>query len=140
MSTQISMPQWAIIYLIAVAAFLIIDGAWLTVVMKPLFTDMLGDMLRSPISLAPAAGFYVLYVAGILFLAVAPALASGNWVDAAVRGAALGLLAYGTYDMTNLATLKGYKVSVAFLDTGWGGAVTAFTASVGFFAARWVTS
>lgn len=134
------MSQWVIIYLITVVAFLVIDGVWLVVVMKPLFMDMLGDMLRSPISPAPTAIFYLLYVVGILFLAVGPALTSGNWLEAALRGAALGLLAYGTYDMTNLATLKGYKASIAFLDTGWGGVVTAITATVGFFAAGWAGS
>lgn len=139
MTVELSMSQWVIVYLIAFAAFLVVDGAWLILVMKPLFVDMLGDMLRQPISAAPAAGFYVFYVMGVMFFASAPALESGSWLEAALRGAALGLLAYGTYDMTNLSTLNGYKPSIAFLDAGWGAVVTALTGGVGFFAARWLS-
>lgn len=140
MPTDLSFGQWASIYAVAVVAFLVVDGAWLMVVMKPLFVDMLGDMLRQPIRIGPAAGFYVVYVMGVLFFAVAPALATGRWQDAAIRGVILGLLAYGTYDMTNLSTLSGYKASIAFLDTAWGGAVTGFTAVVGLLAARMLHS
>lgn len=136
MGVQPSLAQWGLIYLAATVAFLVIDGVWLTFVMKPLFTDMLGDMLRSKINIAPAAIFYLFYVVGILFFAVQPALASGDWQSAALRGLFLGVLAYGTYDATNLATLINYKASVAVIDTAWGGVVTASTAVIGFFAAR----
>lgn len=139
MADHLTLLQWGLIYLIAVVAFLMIDGIWLGLVMKPLFTQMLGDMLRSQINLAPAAAFYLAYVAGILFLAVQPALSTGEWLSAAGRGLVLGLLAYGTYDMTNLATLKNYQLSVALIDTAWGGFVTALTASIGFFAVRWIS-
>lgn len=139
MTDHPTLAQWGLIYAIAVAFFLVVDGVWLAMVMKPLFTNMLGDMLRSQINIAPAAIFYLAYVAGVLFLAVQPALANGHWLDAALRGLVLGLLAYGTYDMTNLATLKNYQLSVAAIDTVWGGFVTALTASAGFFAVRWVT-
>lgn len=136
MTVQPSLAQWGLIYLAATVAFLVIDGVWLTFVMKPLFTDMLGDMLRSVINIAPAAVFYLVYVVGILFFAVQPALATGDWKSAAFRGFFLGLLAYGTYDATNLATLNNYKASVAAIDTAWGGIVTALTAVIGLFAAR----
>jgi uncharacterized membrane protein len=138
MTDHLTLMQWGLVYAITVAVFLVVDGVWLALVMKPLFTGMLGDMLRSQINIAPAAIFYLAYVVGILFLAVHPALATGDWVASAVRGLALGLLAYGTYDMTNLATLKNYQLSVALIDTAWGGVVTAFTASAGFFAIRWI--
>jgi len=137
-TSPLSAGQWGLIYAIAVAGFLLIDGVWLTLVMKPLFMDMLGDNLRPRIAIAPAAIFYLFYVAGVLFFAVAPQLDAGSWLGAALRGAFLGLLAYGTYDMTNLATLKSYQVSVALFDTAWGGTVTAITAVIGYFAARWV--
>lgn len=136
---QLTLVQWGLVYLIAVAAFLIIDGAWLTLVMKPLFTDMLGDMLRERINIAPAAVFYLVYVAGILFFAVAPSLGTQDWQGAALRGLFLGLLAYGTYDMTNLSTLKNYQLNVALIDTAWGGVVTAITSVAGVFAVKVVT-
>ncbi|MEM9288998.1 MAG: DUF2177 family protein [Pseudomonadota bacterium] len=139
MTQTLSFGQWTLVYLIAIVAFLVIDGAWLMTVMKPMFTDMLGQMLRDRINLIPAAIFYLFYVVAVLIFAVAPALETGNWVDAAWRGALLGLIAYGTYDMTNLSTLRNYKLSVALIDTGWGGAVSAITASIGFWAAAWIT-
>ncbi|MEM6681909.1 MAG: DUF2177 family protein [Pseudomonadota bacterium] len=139
MTTHLSPSQWGLVYLIAVVGFLLIDGAWLMVVMKPLFTDMLGAALRPRIAIAPAAIFYLFYVGGILFFTVAPVLEQGSWPSAALRGVLLGLIAYGTYDMTNLATLKSYQLSIALFDTAWGGAVTAITATIGYFAARWLS-
>jgi len=138
MTEGLSPAQWGLTYLITVIGFLIIDGAWLTIVMKPMFVSMLGDMLRTQISVAPAAIFYLVYVVGILFFAVAPAAGDGNWMAAFGRGLFLGLLAYGTYDMTNLSTLKNYQLSIALIDTAWGGVVSGITAVIGVFAARWI--
>ena len=86
--------------------------------------------------MAPAAAFYLLYVAGILFFAVFPALATGRWTTALGRGAALGLVAYATYDLTNAATLRGWSTTVTIADLCWGTALTALAATVGYLATR----
>ena len=91
-------------YLGTLLAFLVLDGLWLGVLMGPTYKGLLGPlMLEQPRSL-PAALFYGLYVFGCVAFVVLPALASGGWQRAARLGALLGLVAYGTYDLSNWAT------------------------------------
>ena len=73
---------------------------------------------------------------GIAVFAVLPALASNSWLKASVLGALLGLIAYGTYDLSNLATLKGWSPRFAIIDMIWGTSVTAISATLGF----WISS
>jgi uncharacterized membrane protein len=98
----------------------------------------LGDLLLDGFKPFPAIAFYILYVAGILIFAVAPALASGRWTTALARGAMLGLLAYATYDLTNQATLRGWSSVVTIADLCWGTVLTGTAATIGFMAARWM--
>jgi len=85
-----------------------------------------------------AAAFYLLYVVGVLFLATLPGYDKGSISDAFLRGAVLGLLAYGTYDLTNLATLKGWAWQVSVIDMVWGTLLTGTVAAVGYLIARWL--
>lgn len=71
--------------------------------------------------------------------AVAPALAERSWRRAAINGALLGLLAYGTYDMTNLATLKDWPLAMGIVDIGWGSLLTGSSALAGYLATRAVS-
>ena len=88
--------------------------------------------MRTRISWAAAGGFYLAYVAGIVFFAVAPALEASSWTTAAINGALLGLLAYGTYDMTNLATVKGWPLAMSLVDMAWGAMLTSACATIGY--------
>jgi uncharacterized membrane protein len=88
--------------------------------------------------MSAAVGFYVLYVVGILYFAVAPAVSAETWRVAALNGAIIGFLAYGTYESTNLATLKGWSYEMLVVDVAWGMMLTAMTAVVGFLAYRWM--
>ena len=123
-------------YGFTLVVFLAVDLLWLGVVMRGFYASQLGPLLRDSPMIAPAALFYLAYVAGIVWFAVLPALASGDWKTAALNGAILGLLAYGTYDMTNLSTLKDWPVPVSFVDMFWGGVVTGVSATAGFYATR----
>jgi uncharacterized membrane protein len=123
-------------YGFTLAAFLVIDLIWLGVVARGFYVSQLGPLLRDNPLIAPAALFYLAYVAGIVWFAVNPALADGSWRTAVLNGAILGLLAYGTYDMTNLATLKGWPLGVSIVDMLWGGAITAVSASLGYLGVR----
>lgn len=123
-------------YVAALAVFLIIDAIWLTAVMKPLFERNLGDMLLSDPRLGPAAAFYALYVVGILYFATWPALSAGSWHLAVINGAFLGFLTYGTYEATNLATLRGWTWGMLAIDVTWGMALTAISSLTGFMAYR----
>ncbi len=122
-------------YLGAFVAFLILDGTWLGVIAKGFYADQLGDRLRRNPNMLVAGVFYLVYVAGIVFLAVEPGLAARAWKTAALHGAVLGFVAYGTYDMTNYATLEGWPVKVVVVDLVWGTLLTAIAATAGFWAA-----
>src|SRR5690606_30897046 len=100
----IDMKTIVIAYLAAGIAFLIVDAIWLTTMADTLYRPLLGDKLEAQFRLAPAIAFYLIYVAGIVFFAVLPALQGGGLSKAALNGAVLGLVAYATYDLTNQAT------------------------------------
>ena len=110
---------------------LILDVLWLGVVARGWIAQQLGSLMREKIELVPAVMFYLLYVAGLSFFAVVPALQGGGWTQAALLGAVLGLVAYGTYDLTNWATLKNWPVPMVFVDLAWGAVLSAVSAAGG---------
>ena len=123
-------------YVASLVVFLAIDAVWLGLVARNFYADQLGGLMRDDVNFLAAGGFYLAYVAGIVFFAVAPALADGSWPRALLSGALLGLLAYGTYDMTNIATLKGWPVAMSLVDMAWGTALTGSAALAGYWVAR----
>ena len=124
------------IYLAALVAFLIIDGIWLGVVARGFYADQLGQLLRPSPNWGVAGLFYVFYVVGVVVFAVMPAHNNESWVMAIGYGALLGLIAYGTYDLTNLATIRDWPVAMSIVDMIWGGVLTATVSFVGYMAAR----
>ncbi|MGS0544701.1 DUF2177 family protein [Pseudomonas sp. Y5-11] len=123
------MKKALIAYLATLVAFLLLDGIWLGVLMAPTYRELLGSLMLEKPLLVPAAVFYCLYVVGCVQFVVLPAL---SWQRAAKLGALLGLVAYGTYDLTNWATLRGWSVPVSLMDWAWGTFATAVACSVGF--------
>ena len=120
----------------ALVAFCLLDFVWLGLVAKNFYQSQIGALLLERPNWAAAALFYPLYAAGIVFFCAEPALAHGSWGRALGTGLLLGLLCYSTYDLSNLATLKGWTASIVIVDVLWGMVVTAAAASAGFFAAR----
>lgn len=131
---------WIVAYLTTALVFLAADALWLGLAMKDFYARQLGGLLRDQPDLLVAGLFYLVYAGGIVLFAVAPALQSGSWRLALGYGAALGLLAYGTYDATNLATLKGWPVVVSVVDTLWGISLTALTALAGYQLTCWIAA
>lgn len=129
------MKTLIIAYVSAGIAFLIIDAIWLTAMADALYRPLMGDKLAPQFHLAPAIAFYLIYIGGIVFFAVMPALAGGGLAKAALNGAVLGLVAYATYDLTNHATLRDWPLAVTLADIPWGMFVTACGASAGFIVA-----
>lgn len=124
-------------YAATTVIFFVLDFIWLSSALG-FYRERLGSLLLNKPQLGYAAGFYLLYVAGIVALAVNPSLNSGNWVNALIAGAILGLVAYGTYDMTNLSTLRGWSLTVSLVDMAWGTVLTATAASGGYLITRWL--
>lgn len=122
-------------YLATGITFLILDAIWLTLMADTLYRPLMGDKLGPGFVLAPAVVFYLIYIFGIVYFAVMPALEGGGLAKAALNGAVLGLVAYATYDLTNQATLRDWPLAVTLADIPWGMFVSAVAASAGFFAA-----
>ena len=130
--------RYAVAYLVTVVVFLGLDFVWLTQIALGMYRRELGNLLLDQPNLLIAGAFYLLFVAGIVILAVAPALNGGSWVNALLLGAVLGLVAYGTYDITNLSTLKGWSTTVALADIAWGTVLSGVAATAGYLAVTWL--
>jgi uncharacterized membrane protein len=131
------MLQYGIAYIATASVFLGADYLWLNRVMG-FYRNSLGDLLAEKPNLAAAAALYVVYFVGVVVFAVLPAARSDGWVAAVLLGGLLGLVAFATYDLTNLATLSRWPLAVVIVDLFWGTFVTALASLAGFFAIRTV--
>jgi len=116
-------------------AMLVMDAAWLSFMSTRFYRPKLGDMLAEKFQIAPALMFYAIYLFGVTRFAVLPAVQGGGWENAALDGALLGLMAYATYDLTNLATLREWSWAVTVVDLLWGILLTSAAATAGYVAA-----
>lgn len=125
-----------IAYAAALVFFLAADMFWLGLLMPGQYQAWIGPLMREQPLLLPAAVFYLLYPAGLVVFAIRPALERPGWGRAAALGAFFGLLAYGTYDLSNLATLKNWPWQLTLVDMVWGAALSCGSALAGYAAAR----
>lgn len=129
--------RWIQTYFVSLLTFLVIDLVWLGIVARGFYREHLGELLAPDVRWLPAILFYMMYVAAVLFFAVAPALERMSLGRAILLGGFFGMIAYATYDLTNLATLRGFPTTVAVVDIAWGFILTASVAAAGYlFAAR----
>ena len=129
------MTRYFVAYFAAAVAMAVLDLGWLSYAVKAFFEPAVGGLLAEKTNNTAAVLFYVLYVVGIVFFAVTPALRGGGWTAALGMGAAFGFFAYMTYDLTNMATLRGWPAWLALMDISWGTFVTSVAATAGYFAA-----
>lgn len=129
-----------IAYVATLIVFLGIDFVWLSYVARNFYFERMSHLMAESPNFNAAGLFYLFYVVGIVYFAVLPALKSGSMMTAIVSGALLGLVAYGTYDMTNYATLKNWSLTVSIVDMIWGATLTATSAAAGFYLTRMFTS
>lgn len=131
-----SIGKLALLYGACVAAFLAIDVVWLATATSRFYEPRLGDLLAEEPKLGVAAGFYLLYVVGIVALAVVPGVREKTVGGALWRGALFGLIAYATYDLTNLATMRDWPWQITAVDMVWGTAISSAVAVVGYYVGR----
>ncbi|MAF68658.1 MAG: hypothetical protein CMH25_04855 [Micavibrio sp.] len=127
------MPVSLIAYLSTVVVFFAIDFVWLNFVAQKFYNAQMGDLLKESFNMPVAAGFYLVYIVGIVIFAINPALKSGAWTTALLYGALFGFFCYATYDLTNLSTMKGFPPLVAVVDIAWGAFITGVSATFGFY-------
>jgi uncharacterized membrane protein len=126
------MPPFITAYLGSAAAMLVLDIVWLTLAVPRLYQPAIGHLLADKPNFAIAGVFYLLYLVGVVVFAVLPAMETRSWLHALGMGALLGLVAYGTYDFTNLSTLRGWPIGLSLIDVAWGVALTAASALAGY--------
>ncbi len=122
-------------YLAALASLAVLDGLWLGVVSREFYKARIGQLLLEQPVWRIAIVFYLIHAVGIVAFAVSPALTAGSWTTAALYGALFGFCAYAIYDITNLATLRGWSMAVSLVDLAWGAVATAAAAAVAAFLA-----
>ncbi len=113
---------------LTLVTFLVLDALWLGVIARKLYSSQIGHLLAPNVRWGAAVLFYLLYITGLLVLVVLPR-SGAPVLHVALLGALFGLVAYATYDLTNLATLSGWPVSVTLADLAWGAVVTGLVAA-----------
>jgi len=121
------------LYLVSLVVFFAIDLVWLGIIAKNLYREQIGFLMADEIRWGPAILFYCLFIAGLVFFAVLPAFNEGNLFSALFYGAFFGLVCYATYDLTNLATLKGWPMKIVVYDLLWGTFISGLTSLTTFW-------
>ena len=134
------MTKYFAAYAAAAAVMIAIDLLWLGVIAKPLYRDGIGHLMSDTPNIPAALLFYLMFPVGLMIFAVVPNAASAEWSKTLVAGTLFGLFTYATYDLTNLATLKGWPIGLAALDIAWGTMVSSVSALAGRWAMSWFSA
>lgn len=122
--------------LLAALIFLIIDVIWLSFAVKFFYRPNIGHLLLDKPVMWAAAMFYIIYVFGLGVVIIEPSLNFEDTIRFLFKAFMFGLVAYGTYNLTNMATVKGWSASVVLVDMLWGGSLTAFSSYFGILIAK----
>lgn len=123
------------IYSIAFLAFIAIDLAWLGLIAKNIYGKYLGYIMKPSPSWGVAILFYLVFVTGVVFFVVYPALEKASWRYALLTGIFFGFITYSTYDLTNLATLKDWPLLITIIDLIWGSVLGGTVSLITYFIA-----
>jgi uncharacterized membrane protein len=123
------------LYFIALPVFFAIDMIWLGLVAKDFYRNQIGFLLKENVNWIAAISFYLLFIVGVVFFVVMPALQKDSWMYALLVGALFGFITYATYDLTNLATTKDWPLFVTLVDLAWGAVLSALVSTVTFLIA-----
>ena len=129
---------YLVAYLAALVVFGVIDAVWLTTMGNLIYRPLLGELLAPTVRIAPAIAFYLLYPVGITVFAALPAIRSGSLSTALILGLLFGAIAYGTYDLTNQATLRVWPLQITLIDIAYGAVASGLAAMAAFAVARWL--
>lgn len=121
------------LYFIALSIFLAIDAAWLGIFAKNFYAKQIGFLMKNNINWIAAISFYFIFIVGVILFVVNPAIEKNSYIHALLFGALFGLIAYATYDLTNLATIKDWPLLVTIIDLIWGATVTALVSTITYF-------
>ncbi len=125
-------------YLLTVPVFFAIDMVWLGLIAKNVYQKQIGHLLSPTVNWPPAVIFYLVYIFGIVYFAVLPGIEKDSLKTVLINAALFGTIAYATYDLTNLATLKNWPTTIVYIDLLWGATLTSLVATASYYIALWV--
>lgn len=128
-----------IAYVLTFIVFLAVDMIWLGLIAKDLYRKYLGDFLSDKVNWTAAFIFYLIFIIGISIFAIYPAVNKDSFSHAILFGALFGFFTYATYDMTNLATLKGWPLPIVIIDIIWGAVLSSIVSISGFYIIKWIS-
>lgn len=107
-------------FIVAFVAFLAVDALWLGLVAPKFYKNQIGHLMAVKPNFKAAAIFYFIFIVGLVYFVLLPALTNESWVTALSNGALFGLVTYATYDLTNMATLREWPTTMVIVDLTWG--------------------
>lgn len=126
------MMNYIVTYLVALFVFFAIDIVWLVFVARNLYRNELGYIMSPRPNWLAAGIFYLIFILGLVFFVINPALEKNSWVYALLVGMFFGFVTYATYDLTNLATLKDWPIKITIIDLIWGTSLGGIVSTVTF--------
>jgi len=124
------------LYLLALPVFFAIDMIWLGLVARNFYRSQIGFLLKTDFNWIAGVSFYLLFIAGLIFFVVEPALKQqSSWLNVFFVGALFGLMTYATYDLTNLSTVKDWPILLTFVDMVWGMVLSASVSTITYIVA-----
>ncbi len=124
-------------WLVALVIFLVLDSLWLGIVARDFYRSRLSNVIDMQVQFPVAAVFYMLHITGVMIFVIQPAAQNGSGLLMLLcRGGLYGLFTYATYDLTNLATVRNWPLSLALTDILWGTVLNAMVALSGFLVWR----
>ena len=132
--------RYLLSYLLTATVFFALDLLWLGWLGRGIYQRHLGELMAEQVNWYAAIGFYLIFIVGIYLFAILPAVDNGSLRHALIYGALFGFFTYATWDLTNLATMKGFPAGIVPIDMTWGTILTGTVATAGYFIHRWICS
>jgi len=126
------------LYLASLVVFFAVDMVWLGLVASSFYKKHLGYLMAPTINWYAAIIFYLLFILGILVFVVLPGVKENSLLNTILRALLFGLITYATYDLTNLATIKDWPLTVTLVDLAWGMVLSTIVSVSGFYVAKWL--
>ena len=128
-----------ITYFVMLFYFLLVDAVMIAKFIGPMFQSNLSGVMREQFHVLAATAFYILYVFGTYWFGTLAGSRAGSVLTAFLSGAFLGILAYGTFEITGFSIFKGWTLQMVVFDMIWGAVLTGSTAAVGFYVTKYIS-
>ena len=111
---------WLAYFTVTFVVFMGIDLVWLGFVAKNIYSKYLGYLMAPNVNWLAALVFYVIFIIGVLYFVIAPSLVDRDFTQLVIRAMLFGFITYATYDLTNLATVRDWPITITIIDLIWG--------------------